>query len=148
MRRFSAVLIFAAVLSAVPAVAVAAQSACSLMTPPAAAALLGDSVQPGKAMGPACIFAHSDSEDVVISIQVVGGAGAVMFGTIISGNSSSANEPVPGLGERASFQKSQTESDLYILVRGKILMLGIRNAKNLDLKAAMIQAAKAIVARL
>ena len=108
--------------------------------------MLGDTVKPGNAMSTACVFSHSDMEDVTVNIQVVGGMGAELFDSIISGNSS--NEPDPGLGEKASFQMSHTESDLYVLVHGKIMTLGVRNSRNPNLKDSMIHAAKAMIGRL
>jgi hypothetical protein len=148
MRRFYPVLTLAAMLAAFSAAAAAADSPCNLITPQIATAIMGDAVKPGNAMGTACVFSHSEMKDVTVNIQVVGGMGAELFDSIISGNGNSSNEPVPGLGEKASFQISHTESDLYVLVHGKIVTLGVRNSRNPNLKDSMIHAAKAMIGRL
>jgi hypothetical protein len=148
MRRFSSALIFAVMPAALSVASASAQSPCNLITPQIATALLGDTVQPGKEMGTLCIFSHTDMEGVMVGVQPVGGMGDTLFNTVIAPNQNAANETVPGLGERAVFQKSHTESDLYILVRGKILSVAVQNSKNANLKGAMIQVAKTIVAHL
>ncbi len=116
---------------------------CNLLSASTAAALLGTTVKPGQDLGAMCVFAHEEGQDVVIGVLDAPGNGApAAFQSAIQQEKDKKAEPVPNVGEMASYLKAPTESDLHVLFHGKIISLGVRRSKNANLKPAMIQTVK------
>jgi hypothetical protein len=121
---------------------------CDLLTQEAASRLLGAPAEPPVDQGVLCRFSHSADSEVAVAVVEAGRNGAQLFTAVVQPGEGETAEPVPGLGELSSFIHSATHSSLAVLFHGRILTLGVRNSANPELKAALVQTAKDMLARL
>jgi hypothetical protein len=130
--------------------------ACDLINQQAATAIFGAPVAAGveDMDGPAgneCRFNRPSGDASVyagwIDASALGPNPAAMLKTTLQDPGVRA-EPVPGLGQAGYYVEKTNENSVSILYHGKVVMVGAVGSTNPGLKAAILAAAKQLMAKL
>jgi hypothetical protein len=137
----------------------ATPKACDLLSQSAASSLWGaplDSVTPLGDAG--CNYSRPHDEWVMTQLfdaSAWGANGPKLFNMLIGGTpQGGTGEPIPGLGELATFTTSSPDPDktfdsmVAVYARGHAFKITVRRSTNPHLKQDMIQTAKQMLAKL
>ena len=129
---------------------------CSLLTQPAAVALFGAPLDPPKDMFIACAFfgpGANDKKGVTVSLITSASMNGMnltsMYNQMLEKKPGDIVEPVSGLGEQARMVTTDggTSINLQVLYHGNIFGIMASNSPNPNIKAALKDAAKQILAK-
>jgi hypothetical protein len=146
-------------LSAATAAHAATPKACDLLTLPAASSLWGGALDSVTPLGdPGCNYSRPHDEWVMIQLFDASKWAAnapMIFKMLIGGTpQGGTGEPIPGLGEMATFTTSSPDpnktfdSMVAVYGHGHSFKLSVRGSANPHLKQDLIQAAKQMLAKL
>jgi hypothetical protein len=133
---------------------------CDLLSQSAAASLWGGAIESVRPLGEVgCSYERPHDEFVLTQIYDAhswGSNAPMMFKMLLGGTpSGGTGEPIPGLGEMATFTSASPEADgkvvdymVSVYGHGHALKITVRRSTNPHLKQDLIQAAKQIFAKL
>jgi hypothetical protein len=128
----------------------APQKTCDLFNPQAAAALFGSPLQPPMQLGTMCMYTNASGPVITLSVSPApGSAGADFVQAKIGAGPGDATESIPGLGDQNLFDSRPNNWNvLTVFFHQKMLTFSVQQPLSPALKAAMIQAASQIIAKI
>jgi hypothetical protein len=144
-----AVILFA-LLIATNAAYAAPPNSCDLFNPQAAATLFGGPLQPPMPVGTMCMYTNASGPVITLSVSPAPGpAGANFVRAKIGAGPGDTTESIPGLGDQNLFDaRPNGWNVLTVFSHQKMLTFSVKKHLSPALKAAMIQAASQIIAKI
>jgi hypothetical protein len=137
-------------LVAPPAAYAAPPNTCELFNPQAAATLFGGPLQPPMPVGAMCMYTNASGPVITLSVSPApGSAGADFVRVKMGAGPGDTTESIPGLGDQNLFDaRPNGWNVLTVFSLQKMLTFSVQKHLSPALKAAMIQAARQIIAKI